>query len=161
MSTAEQREKWRRYQKKYYEEHKAKGLCRRCGGKTLAGRVYCEKCADYYKQTRIFYQKMGFCPICKKNRIYGDEKTCPECLAKKNIQNPLYAAKAKAEGKYWASQEYNTERSRAKYAKRKSEGICTKCGKRPAALDRTMCQICLDKAAERSRRYRERMEAEA
>lgn len=39
----------------------------------------------------------------------------------------------------------DSEREKIRYHDRKSKGICTRCGKKPAKENRTMCESCLDK----------------
>lgn len=141
--------------KKRYEDRKEKGLCVSCGAKARPGRVQCEKCAEDAKQTKQFYLRLGFCPVCHKYRVYGDEKECPECRARRIVNNRLSTARAWAEGKDWADPRHALTRAGKRYKRLKSEGLCTKCGRRPPAVGRVMCRRCLDKQAERMRRYRE------
>lgn len=158
METEKRRDQWRRYRKKRHERLKAKGLCTRCGAVARPGKAYCQECADYFKDTRFFYQSLGYCPICHENKIYGMEKECPECRAKKSIASYKSQIKARSEGKYYASQDCKNEWNRERYKRLKSEGICVRCGKRPAEPNKSRCSICLAESAEWSRRYRENLE---
>ena len=146
--------------KQEYEKHKEKGLCSRCGKPSRPGRVVCEDCAKWYRETRQWYLALGFCPSCHKERVYGSEKQCPECRAKRIVSNQLATQKAIVLGKEWAKPEYNNANNRKRYAERKEQGICIKCGKRPAENGKTRCRLCLDKAADRAREYRARLKEE-
>ena len=48
--------------------------------------------------------------------------------------------------------EYIRNWTKQRYQKRKSEGICTRCGKVPARAGKVMCEECAQKASARSRR---------
>lgn len=73
------------------------------------------------------YQKCGVCPECRIHPIMGDEKACPECNAKFSAQ--ANARRNKDREHY---NEQQREYLRILYAKRKEQGICTRCGKRKA-----------------------------
>lgn len=84
-----------------------------------------------------YYIKIGICPHCHKNRLFGEEKSCPECRAK----STEYALKRNRI-------EYNknhAEWARKTYVERKSKGICVRCGKRRAINGETRCSICKGK----------------
>ncbi len=140
--------------KKRYQDRKAKGMCVICGAEARPGKTRCKKCSEEAKQTRIFYLRMGFCPVCHKHRIYGEEKECSECRARSLANNRLSMARAWAEGKEWADPRLSVTRAGKRYRRLKSEGLCPKCGKRPPETGRAMCRICLDKMAETMRLYR-------
>ena len=92
------------------------------------------------RETRAFYKSIGLCPRCGKNRVIGNEKTCPECRAK----SAEYQKK-------WREQhldEYNQKQNvshRNLYQKRKEAGLCTRCGKRKSLHNTLLCGICRDK----------------
>lgn len=48
-------------------------------------KVMCCECAEkqriYRQETRKFLRNLGLCPRCGKNKLFGDEKECPECTA--------------------------------------------------------------------------------
>ena len=160
METEKRRDQWRRYRKKRHERLKAKGLCTRCGAAARPGKAYCQECADYFKDTRFFYQSLGYCPICHENKIYGTEKECHECREKKSIASYKSQIKARSEGKYYASKDCKNEWNRKRYSRLKNEGICVRCGKRPAENGKTRCRLCLDKEADRQRERRYRLKQE-
>lgn len=37
-----------------------------------------------------FWQQQGICPQCKHTKLYGNEKICPECLARLYAHNRAY-----------------------------------------------------------------------
>lgn len=81
---------------------------------------------------REFFLSIGICPICRKNKLFGDERSCPECKVK---QIPLNQA-------YYQLHGNNNEAIRKRYAERKAQGICTRCGKRKAQPLKAKCGIC-------------------
>lgn len=87
---------------------------------------------------RQFYKSIGICPRCGKNKLWGDEKECPECAAK----GYEYAMKSRAR---LGKEHYNITHSKwAKVAhhKRIEQGMCTRCGKRKADYNFKTCGIC-------------------
>lgn len=147
---------------KRYKERKERGKCPWCGKPPEPGKVLCMECAEYKKDTRRFFLEIGFCPVCHKERIYGDEKECPECRARRIINNRLCFERAKADGRDWAvnATKYGTERAKARYARLKEQRLCVRCGKRNALYNRTMCQKCCDRIADKQRMYREKWETQ-
>lgn len=136
------------YDKRRYYERKNKGLCVRCGKAVMDGQAYCLECRmrrnEEARQDRIFYKEHGLCTCCGRNRVFNNERLCPECRAK--------AAN-------WMAQRERTDEERDKhnarrrkyYWERSEQGICTACGKRRAVLGKKMCGICLRKRAEYKR----------
>ena len=65
---------------------KEKGLCIRCRKPRNREGVYCSKCLEKererHKKDREFFVDIGICYMCRKTKLFGDEKICPECLAK-------------------------------------------------------------------------------
>lgn len=141
-----------------YAERRKNGQCARCGKRkpAHAGMAYCEDCSKYYSETRLFYLSMGFCPLCHRNRVFGSEKSCPECRARRKAINRRSFERATEAGKEWAKPEHKSADQKRRYAKRKEQGICTRCGKRPAEDGRARCRACLDKDAGTQREYRMR-----
>ena len=90
-------------------------------------------------------KKQGFCPRCGKNKLWGDEKTCPECLADASIIN------RRSREKHYGSQHnyYVTDITRLK-----AEGLCRGCRKYKVMEGHTYCIACLVKKRERSKRDR-------
>lgn len=141
------------------------GLCVRCGkNPQLEGKKLCKECYDKSvanlpnnrsekkaidrekknqreRETYKFYQQMGVCPRCRKNKLYGNEKRCPECRAKE----------AERSAKRKRSPE-DISRWNKNYRQRlKDKGICLDCCKRKAEDGHTLCRICMDKRAEYQR----------
>lgn len=135
-----------------YRKIKDAGLCPRCGGPKDREGHYCSKCANqqkiYTRENRAFWRKMGICPECGKNKLFGDEKVCPECRAYRaeyRATHPISAEQKKRDKERFRKQQ------KALYQERKNTGICTRCGKRKAMPGKTKCGICLEKDAEQKR----------
>lgn len=125
--------------KDWHTRNKIKGLCPDCGAvKENPSSYRCNRCQEYhhnyYVESRKFFISMGIFPKCHKEPIYGNYKSCASCREKRK----------KTRGVQIKTQ---SEKSRAKekYERRKSNGICVKCGKRKSEKDRTMCHICSKK----------------
>lgn len=124
-----------------YDRRKAQGLCVKCGGKPAEGRVLCQQCLDkaktYRQEVRKMCKKYSICPRCGKNKLFGDEKTCPECLAKAMEIN-----------RKWKS---NNDWYRKDIKRLKEQGLCRSCRKRRVEAGKTYCSACLAKRRERYR----------
>lgn len=83
-------------------------------------------------------QRIGICPKCCKNRIYENEKYCPDCLE--------YFREANKKSYQKVDREAFREKRRNLYNYRKSIGICTICGSRKALPNRYKCVVCTEKA---------------
>lgn len=125
--------------KKLYEKRKSEGLCIRCGNeRTSISKTYCKECLikkrTYEREARAFFKNIGICPICRKNKLFGDEKSCLECRAKriqkKNITEEYLESRRK--------------KQREKHRYCVENGICTRCHKRKAVYNRKKCEICLE-----------------
>lgn len=130
---------------------KEKGLCTMCHNKLDRVGIYCTGCLvkerERHKKDRIWYLQNGICPMCRKVKLFGNEKTCPECLAK-NYSSVQKRDKEK------------TKEYEEKYKKRRKEireqytekGICYNCRKRKIEPGKVRCRICLDKNSESHRK---------
>ena len=87
---------------------------------------------------REFYQSLGICPSCKKNRILGDEKQCPECRCYHAEAMERYRARIGRET--WNAMMRTGKNAR--YASLKESGLCPRCGKRKPTEGKTYCGIC-------------------
>lgn len=130
------------------EKRKREGRCIRCG-KPLIDRTYftCEPCRkreqEVIKSSREYYQRIGICPYCHKQRLYNGEKMCIECKAK---QYAWMATSGKPPDK-----EKIRKRRKNLRQKREKEGLCIRCGIRVPQEGRKQCSICLAKDRERHR----------
>lgn len=88
-------------------------------------------CSDYQ-----FYQRLGICPHCKKVRLMGQEKLCPECRA-------YFANRASEQRK--SNNDRIKQLKNDSYRKiadyRNANNLCTKCGK-PRTDNYKMCPNC-------------------
>ena len=131
--------------KELYRSRKEKGLCVKCGKvPPRENKVMCAECAEkerkYENETRAFCRSVGICPVCQKNKLFGDERNCPECRAKNYARN--------------LKQPKTIRRINTTYYKRKKLGLCVKCGDKPPEYNKTMCKRCLIKEQNRAKDYR-------
>lgn len=101
------------------------------------------------KEQYHYRLNMGFCPICKVNKLFGQEKRCPECRAiaitrteKWRKNNPDKCKESDAK--------HNQQRIK-RNEERKANGMCVDCGKRKSEQGFTRCSICRAKRAEKQR----------
>ena len=86
-----------------------------------------------------FYKRMGICPQCKKNKLWGNENLCPECKAYFANKATEYRAKDKERIN---RNKRNSYKSIAEF--RREDNLCTKCGK-PRTDKYKMCPSCRKK----------------
>ena len=91
------------------------------------------------------YIKLGICPSCRQNTLFGDERSCPECKAK----NYAYRMSIDKEHKNKIHREW----SKRTHAEMIERGICTRCRKRKADGGFKTCAIC---RAKKNKRYAEK-----
>ena len=148
------------YLRQRYHNFLDNNLCIRCGKPLDREGSLCKECNNaqnsYNKETRKVLSKLGICPQCRKNKIYGDEKNCVECRAKAAEQVSKLRDKNR--------EHYNEmQRTRAKerYQKDKENGICTRCRKRKADPGYSTCTMCrvkgrgIKKCSNRTDRYKQ------
>lgn len=135
--------------KKCIEKKKSLHLCIICGKPAIDGITMCEKCRDKKrkanKENYNYYIENRICPMCKMNSLYGDERACPECLAKAAGRHKKYMEKIDIE-KY---RKYEREYFRKRRQEQKKNGICIMCGKRKIDNGYKSCGICRQKNRER------------
>lgn len=141
--------------KKLYNQRKKQGLCVRCGKPMDRVGANCTECCrkntESARRSREYYTKIGICPKCKKERIYLNERICPECVEKERVAISKYVKNTPE--RHSESNKKTTEKVRSK---RKAAGLCVRCGKRKPDSGKTSCGICLAKNRENQRRWRER-----
>lgn len=132
----------------YRKRLQAQGLCPVCRNPMDREGYSCTKClenenARHREDTRAIVA-LGICRICQKNKSAPNSTYCEECSQKmyeynrkRYLKNPDYF------------RESNKKSAKKTYDLRKSQGICTRCGKRKPEIGKTKCRICLDKDAER------------
>lgn len=133
------------------KERAAAGLCIECGGKLDTDGKICSLCRQKAKDAYRLYLSIGICPRCKKEKLYGTEKSCPECKAK-----AASYMTAKRENMTESEKEIQRKKdnayNKAKYDRHKEAGICVYCGKRKSESPYISCSIC---TAKRKIYYRE------
>lgn len=132
-----------------YKRRKDNGLCPRCGKPLDRIGHYCTNCLkksnEYSREVREWCKQNRICPECKKNKLFGDEHICPECLARKAMyraNNPTSDEKRKENNERLKKQQ------KTLYQQRKKQGVCTRCGKRPAVKPKAKCAVCLKRDAQ-------------
>lgn len=95
---------------------------------------------------RHYYKRIGRCPYCGREKLYGEEKSCPECRAKSSA----YSMR-RDRIKY---NKNHADWSRKTYEERKQQGICIRCGKHKAKEGQCRCEYCIAKDT-RARQTRE------
>ena len=143
--------------KKQREERVAQGLCTKCGSPIDTDGHWCDKCRKEAREARAMYLSYRICPVCRKEKLFGQEKACPECRAKKNENSARYSAK-KIEEDEEAYKERKRQTGKRLYYRRKEKGMCTACGKRKPEEGKAKCGICLNKNKKGSRAWRARMD---
>lgn len=133
------------YHQRMIEKRKKSGLCRDCGKPLDRVGARCIECNNkknsYQNETRKYYQSLGFCPRCKIEKLYGDEKMCIECS--RRIQENVLKSRNRLE--------YNknhAEWSRKTHKQMVEQGICYRCRKRKADFGYKTCGICRAKLTE-------------
>lgn len=107
-----------------------------------------------------FYKSLGICPVCRTNRLAPGKNQCFDCLERSRA----YSARKRANMTEDERKESN-ERIRAMkhelYARRKAEGVCTRCGKGPLYDGTTLCMECAIKRRRNEKPRSNRTETEA
>ena len=148
----------REYKQRRIREAKEQGLCTKCFKPledSRLGKSTCENCAAKRRASNttswIFYQSIGICPRCTKNKIIGDEKSCLECRA---MMAEKKAKKMKDANIRQHSNEVHNAWQRRHIAELREQGMCTKCGKRQADKGYKRCGICRAKQRDYCREKR-------
>lgn len=134
-----------------YRNRKENGMCPRCGKLLDRDGHYCSSCTEkyriYHKENRDFFRENHLCTECGKNKVPDGERICPECRVKRiSWKKPLTGDQRERYGSRFKAQQ------RMLYHERSKNGICTRCGKRKAAIGKKKCAICLEKDAEQHRK---------
>lgn len=108
---------------------------------------YNESRKIYQKERREWLKSLGYCPICGKEKLMGEEKRCPICLAKAYESNRKYQQKNKNKV---------LERQRARRRELIKNGLCTQCGVNSIVDGKTYCLKCLQKKRIQGKQYREK-----
>lgn len=138
--------------KNTYKIRKSQGLCTKCGGEIETerkGKTTCQECSQkntkYKRETANFCRNNGICPRCHKVKLIGSEKNCPDCSAR----NYEYLQKKLRENPEMVERREEQHKVHKKmiYESRKSQGLCTGCGKPLKAYDSDylMCAKCREK----------------
>ena len=120
------------------------GVCIGCGAVLDTDGKMCSKCREKASRDSMkeywYYQNAGICPICKKEKLFGDEKACPECRSRR--ANTM--AQNREKNRQKINQIAKISHKKAYYS-RKDAGICTRCGKKIAYNGHSFCMECLVK----------------
>jgi hypothetical protein len=89
-----------------------------------------------------FYKEHGICVRCHHEKAIKGKTLCPECTDKVSVENKK---------RYLANKEKFNERKKKQhkdlYERRKANGVCVRCGKRPPKDGLLSCTQCLIKQA--------------
>lgn len=138
---------------RHYRNRKDNGLCPRCGKLLDRDGHYCSECLkkanEYNRETKEFCREHHVCTECRQERVYGTDKICPECRAKRDkYRKPLTEEQKIRYGNRFRKQQ------KSLYQQRKEQGICTRCGKLKSMPGKVKCGKCLAKDAEMHRKQR-------
>lgn len=130
-----------------------------CGGERDSDGLYCTKCRGKDREKRKarieYHAARGLCPYCGKEKLFGDEKCCPECRAKKIIANVKWMNGLKEKGRRRKLTSNNARK--VAYQRAKDNNLCPKCRKRKPKPGYVMCEMCLTKVRNyRAQKYIER-----
>lgn len=135
--------------------YRAEGRCVTCGAPAEDGKSLCRKHLDMRNvTTKKRYRELleqGMCVKCGHRYAEPFETMCKWCKAKNTR---------------WKDADFRAtynERRKAIRDEWREAGLCTSCGKAPAAEGRTRCERCLaiQRDSMRKRRILDRMDAEA
>lgn len=99
-----------------------------------------------------YYKLIGRCPACKRNKSAPNHVICLQCMSDVSERNRRRREKLTPEQQK-AESKRAVENKRKRKERRKAEGVCVECGKRPPKEGRIRCEICLRKHRERMRDY--------
>lgn len=99
-----------------------------------------------------YYKLIGRCPICKRNESAPNHVLCLLCMSDASEKNLRQRDKWTSERRM-AESKRAVENKRKRRERRKAEGVCVECGKRPPKEGCIRCAICLHKHSERMKRY--------
>lgn len=137
--------------KNFIKQRKEAGLCVVCGKKLDRKGIRCIACNDelnkYNRETWAWRLEHRICPRCGVNDLVGDEKRCPECLAK--AYNSVMKSKEEL-GKEHCKEISRKSRNNVRQ-KRKEAGLCPRCGKRKPEYGFKNCSICRKKSRDNAR----------
>ena len=141
-----------------YSRRLAKGLCGQCGKRPpREGKTQCKECAEKdkkkYREDREFFKTLRLCPKCGKNKLFGSEKTCPECLAYAEKINAKHAIKTAGSKEAYNKQVY--QKARQRYDE---QNLCVMCKIRQRAEGHIHCEECLEIRRIKGREIRKRQE---
>lgn len=134
---------------------KAAHLCEDCGKPLDRDGAFCNACLEkhrkYYRDRKDALLARGVCPICGKYKLYGDEKTCPECRAK----NTEATARCRNNHKMRYNK-YMSQYRQQMTVDRATKGICTRCGKPKDDDGFKMCPRCRQKSRKKWHRLNDK-----
>jgi len=120
--------------------------CDECCKQGCAGRPTKWNSRDYQKQNYDYCKAHGICVMCKKRVSMLGSIFCSACAEKRSDR--YYTMVSTAEGRKKYREEQNGY-YKIRAAKRRAEGVCVVCGKRPVKAGRQSCELCLLKKSMR------------
>ncbi len=147
-------------------DRRARGMCIRCGKHPPApDRSDCDPCAEKRRKADLKRHRrrtseraaQNLCPRCGTREPEPERSLCAPCGEKQNRASRARDARLRAASlprrDPARAREYERDRSRREADIRREAGLCTRCGKQPAAEGRASCGPCLEKrrAADRAK----------
>lgn len=134
-----------------YTEMRKKGMCVRCKDSS-EGKALCPKCAEaeskYAKTVRLMYLELGICPVCKRNPLTEDGKSCLPC--KEKHREAMKRMRGEEKEAYQAKMRVYLKQRRERL---KEKGLCVVCGKAEASERYYTCDACRLKRYEECKKY--------
>jgi len=103
--------------------------------------------AEQLRTYRARAKTEGRCQVCRKRKPRAGVATCDDCLAR-------IKATPKTARRLAADRARNKRNAKKVRERRMTAGMCGRCGALPRLPERTQCQPCLDRCAERTRKYK-------
>lgn len=131
---------------RFIERRISNKICVDCGkpNDSENSKYYCKACNEKRnkssKETYKAYQKNKVCPMCRINKLFGDEKICVECRVK-DLERHEKLRKEKSEHYNNVSKISN----RKLRTNRKINGLCVRCGNKLNDLRYSNCEMCRQK----------------
>ena len=102
---------------------------------------------ERFRKRTVERVAQGLCPRCGDRPPAPERSVCDPCADKRNRASRARDARLRAEGRLRRDPDKahaaERKRSHCETAKRIAQGLCTRCGKAPAAPSRASCESCL------------------
>lgn len=128
-------------------ERKQKNLCVGCGTYVEDGKVRCPTCRKKNnlanKKQYYAYKNIGLCVECKTYLAVPGKTRCEVCLLKQSEE--MNARRESTDFDKEEKKRRDKEYRDRKTKEARENGMCIKCWKRKAAVNRAKCVVCLER----------------